>query len=62
MGQYREAERSLLETAQGIAPLYFAANHFLVKPYIGGVVENRSGNDCQMPAEWQPELWSTSKQ
>jgi oligopeptide transport system substrate-binding protein len=57
VGQYREAEKLLLETANGIAPLYFRANHFLIKPYITGVKDNTTTNDSQMPSAWQPELW-----
>lgn len=57
ISQYREAEKLLLEAANGMAPIYFRSNHFLVKPHITGVRENISGNDSQMPSAWHPELW-----
>ncbi len=60
-GQYLEAEDVLLKGANGIAPIYFRTNHFLIKPYIGGIEGNTTTNDSQMPAAWHPEFWTTSK-
>lgn len=54
---YREAERILLETANGIAPLYHRTNLFLVKPNISGMVENKRGNEGFVPGDWSIEYW-----
>jgi oligopeptide transport system substrate-binding protein len=59
--QYRDAEKILIEGAYGIAPFYHRANHFLVKPHIKGMTENKSQSDSIMPAGWWPEFWSTTK-
>jgi oligopeptide transport system substrate-binding protein len=62
--QYRDAEKILLQGANGIAPLWHSANHFLVKPHIKGMVENKVPNDSMsggQPAGWNPEYWSTTK-
>ena len=55
--QYREAERILLETANGIAPLYQRTNLYLVNPNISGMVENKRGNEGFVPGDWSIEFW-----
>ncbi len=58
---YRDAEKQLLETASGIAPLWHTQAKFLVKPHIKGMVESKRPGDTFVPGDWNPELWSTTK-
>jgi oligopeptide transport system substrate-binding protein len=58
--QYRDAEKILVEGVYGIAPTWNHQRHFLVKPHINGVVENKSPMD-NFIARWWPEYWSTTK-
>lgn len=60
-GQYRDAEKLLLEKASGIAPLYHTMAAFLVKPAIKGMIEAKRPGDTFVPGDWNPELWSTTK-
>jgi oligopeptide transport system substrate-binding protein len=59
--QYRDAEKVLIEGLHGVIPLHHRNNHFLVKPHIKGVTENKAQSDSIMPAAWWPEFWSTTK-
>jgi len=59
--QYREAEKLLLQEANGIAPLWHTLAAFLVKPHISGMVENKRPGDTFVPGDWYIELWKTSK-
>lgn len=58
---YRDAEKLLLEQANGIAPLYHTLAAMLVKPHIKGMVENKRPADTFVPGDWYIELWTTSK-
>lgn len=58
---YRDAEKLLLEQANGIAPLYHTLAAMLVKPHIKGMVENKRPGDTFVPGDWYIELWTTSK-
>lgn len=58
---YRDAEKLLLEQANGIAPIYHTMAAFLVKPHIKGMVENKRPADTFVPGDWYIELWTTSK-
>ncbi len=58
---YRDAEKLLLEGANGIAPFYHTQAKFLVKPHIKGMVESKKPGDTFVPGGWNPELWSTTK-
>ena len=59
--QYRDAEKLLLDGANGMAPLYHSVNNRLVKPYIKGMTENKQAGDTFVPGDWHPERWSTTK-
>lgn len=58
---YRNAEKTLLTQASGIAPLWHTQATFLVKPYIKGMVESKRPGDTFTPGDWNPENWSTTK-
>lgn len=58
---YRDAEKILLQEANGIAPLYHTLAAMLVKPNIKGMVENKRPGDTFVPGDWYIELWTTSK-
>jgi oligopeptide transport system substrate-binding protein len=58
---YRDAEKLLLQEANGIAPLYHTLAAMLVKPHIKGMVENKRPGDTFVPGDWYIELWTTSK-
>lgn len=58
---YQDAERILLEKANGIAPLYHRTNLFLVKPNISGMVENKRGNEGFVPGDWSIEYWTVDE-
>ncbi len=59
--QYRDAEKLLLEQANGIAPLWHTQVAALVRPEIKGMVENKRPGDTFVPGDWYIELWTTSK-
>lgn len=59
--QYAQAEKLLLDGANGIAPLYHSAVHVLVKPYIKGMAESKRPGDTFVAGDWNPENWSTTK-
>jgi hypothetical protein len=59
--QYRDAERLLLQGANGIAPLWETQHAYLVKPHISGMAENRGLQDQIAPGDSTPERWSTTK-
>jgi oligopeptide transport system substrate-binding protein len=56
---YRDAEKILLQEANGIAPLYHTLAAMLVKPHIKGMVENKRPGDTFVPGDWYIELWKT---
>ncbi len=58
---YRDAEKLLLEQANGIAPLWHTLAAMLVKPHVKGMVENKRPGDTFVPGDWYIELWTTSK-
>jgi oligopeptide transport system substrate-binding protein len=58
---YRDAEKLLLQEANGIAPLWHTLGAFLVKPHVSGMVENQRPGDNFAPGDWYIELWRTSK-
>jgi oligopeptide transport system substrate-binding protein len=60
-GLYQQAEKLLLEGANGFAPLYQNGQHRLVKPYISGMKEWKRPSDSFVPGDWNPEYWKTSK-
>jgi oligopeptide transport system substrate-binding protein len=59
--EYADAEKLLLDGANGIAPLWHASVHVLVKPYIKGMAESRRPGDRFAAGDWNPENWSTSR-
>ncbi len=59
--QYAEAEKLLLDGANGIAPLYHSGVHVLIKPYIKGMAESKRPGDTFVAGDWNPENWSTTK-
>lgn len=59
--QYQQAEKLLLEGANGIAPLWHTGNHVLIKPYIKGMAESKRPGDTFVAGDWNPENWSTTK-
>lgn len=58
---YQQAEKLLLDGANGIAPLWHTGQHRLVKPYISGMKEEKRAGDTFVPGDWNPEFWKTSK-
>lgn len=58
---YQDAEKLLLDGANGIAPLWQSGQHRLVKPYITGMKESQRPSDTFVPGDWNPENWKTSK-
>ncbi len=58
---YRDAEKVLLEQANGIAPIYHTLAAFLVKDTITGMVEWKRPGDTFVPGDWNPEYWGLKK-
>jgi oligopeptide transport system substrate-binding protein len=58
---YQQAEKVMLDGANGVAPLYIQGQHRLVKPYISGMKEEKRASDTFVPGDWNPEFWKTSK-
>jgi oligopeptide transport system substrate-binding protein len=56
--QYREAERILLNEANGIAPIYHTLAAFLVDDSITGMLEWARPGDTFVPGDWNPEYWA----
>ncbi len=59
--QYADAEKILLDGANGIAPLWHTGVHVLIKPYIKGMAESKRPGDTFVAGDWNPENWSTTK-
>ena len=60
-GLYKDAEKILLDGANGIAPIWQVGNHKLIKPYISGMKESQRPSDTFVAGDWNPENWKTSK-
>jgi oligopeptide transport system substrate-binding protein len=59
--QYRDAEKLIVTTVCGMAPMWQRAAHRVVKPYIKGMTENKKPDDHYIPGDGKVELWSTTK-
>lgn len=59
--QWNSVEKLVIENACGMSPLYHGNLHFLVKPYLKGMAEHKSGLDHNAPGDRNPENWTTSK-
>jgi oligopeptide transport system substrate-binding protein len=58
---YKDAEKLLLDGANGVAPIWQNGVHMLIKPYISGMKESERPSDTFVAGNWNPENWKTSK-
>lgn len=59
--QYKDINRLIAEDVCGISPYLHFANHYLIKPYIVGMMENATGQDAVIAGDWTAESWGRSE-
>ena len=59
--QYRDAEKLVVTTVCGMAPMWQVGYHRVTKPYIKGMVENKKASDHFVAGDSTPEFWTTTK-
>ncbi len=59
--QWTSVEKLIIDNACGMSPIYHGNLHFLVKPYLKGMIEHKSGLDHDAPGDRTPENWTTTK-
>jgi oligopeptide transport system substrate-binding protein len=59
--QWSQVEKLVIDNACGMSPIYHGNLNFLVKPYLSGMIDHKSGLDHDAPGDRNPENWTTSK-
>jgi len=58
---YERINEIIVDEACGIFVYYHEADHYLVKPYVVGMLENSTSQNAYIPGDWAIEAWGVTE-